>query len=148
MPLIEYVDVDDEFIDELWEKVSLAPGFYSIGDGFSKEHLRRVFFDSDIVARTEGGYARIELRDDFAEIHVLVFGPSFFVNAKAAIEELYESNIRLFRDKEIRCIIPSRMKGFRKLAKYAGMVFESQCVRLLSGIAITCDQFSWRPDNV
>jgi hypothetical protein len=148
MQYIEYVDVDESFLRDIWDKVSLSPGYYSIGDGFSYDHLRHVFFNSDIVARLEGGFARVEVKDNFIEIHVLVFGPSFFRNAKSALKELSENNKQLFQDKDIRCIIPSRMKGFRRLAKYAGMVFQSQCIRFLSGSPITCDVFSWRPDNV
>jgi len=148
MPLIEYVDVDDKFIDELWEKVSECASFYSIGDGCSREHFRKVFFESDIVARLEGGFARAEIYDGFVELHVLVFGPSFFANAKAALQKFYDDSQKLFNGREIRCIIPARMKGFKMLAKHAGMAFDSQCSRLLSGIPILCNVFIWRPENV
>jgi hypothetical protein len=148
MPLIEYVDVDEAFVGELWEKVSECASFYSIGDGFSREHFHKVFFESDIVAKLEGGFARAEIYDDFVELHVLVFGPSFFRNANEALNRFYDDNRKLFKDREIRCIIPSRMKGFRMLAKYAGMAFDAQCSRLLSGIPILCDRYIWRPENV
>jgi len=148
MRRIKILDVGEKLIDEIWDCVSSASGFYSIGDGFSKEHLRKVFFESDIVVEVESGYARVELFDDFAEIHVLVFGPSFFAEAKENLQELYRECKGIFKNREIRCIIPSKMRGFKRLAKYAGMSFQGQCSRLLSGVAISCDVFTWRPENV
>ena len=144
MQFAKIVDVDEGFLNSLWQKVENSGSFYSIGDGVTREHFDRVFYESSLVFELEDGIARFEVNPSYVEVHVLVFGHKFFRLAKQALAEIYEMASSIFRDKEIRCIIPDRMRGFKRLALAAGMTPRGFVDRMLSGIPIRCAVFSWR----
>jgi hypothetical protein len=145
---IRPLDVDEELIERIWNKVKDSGSFYSIGDGVTREHFKKVFFESNLVIAIEGGIARFELNDNFVEIHVLVFGHSFFRNAAETLRAIYAFAQKSFQNKPIRCMIPNEMRGFKRLAQIAGMAEIGLCSRNLTGVLITCMVYEWRPDNV
>ena len=141
---ISVIDVTDTFVDNLWDKVKDSGSFYSIGDGSSKECFRRVFFESSLVLKVPGGFARFNVEPSFVELHPIIFGPELYRNARSTLEGICELARESFQGKPIRCIIPSRMKGLKRLAVLAGMEHRGACVRPLSGVPISCEVYEWR----
>ena len=142
---IKIVDVDEAFLESLWDKVATSGSFYSIGDGITKVHFKKVFYESTLVIELEGGISRFEECKDFVEVHVLVFGHSFYRNAKQSLQDIYHLAAGIFQNKPIRCMIPSEMKGFLRLPEAAGMHKIGTQLRLLTGVPVTCTVFEWRP---
>ena len=145
---IEIVDVDENLIDEIWDKVKESPSFESIGDGCSRAQVHKVYFESNLVIRANGSYARFEVNDSYVEIHVMIFKHSFFRDAKENLRSLYAFAHKSFQNRPIRCMIPNEMRGFKRLAEIAGMRALGLVSRNLSGVPITCAVFEWRPEYV
>jgi hypothetical protein len=145
---IKLIDVDDEFIDSLWNKINFAGSFYSIGDGVTKDTFRRVMYASSYVLAIDGGVIRLEIGSDFVELHIIVFNHAAFRNPKGIMESIVSRLGSSFHDKPICCIIPSEMRGAKRLAILAGMTQEMHLVRQLSGVNIDCDVFMRRYNNV
>ena len=144
MHYLNSCSVDDRLVDEIWERVSKSGSFYSIGDGVSKKTFRRVLFESNLVLTGENFLLRLEFHDDYVEVHPIVFGHSFFRNAKDIAEELSSIADRLFAKKRIWIIIPYEMKGAKHLARIAGFTQISLVYRDLSGVSISCSVFQRR----
>jgi hypothetical protein len=144
MHFLKPVDVDDAFVDEEWKKVSSVGGYYSIGDGVSKDVFRRMFFQSDFVLQSPSLTIRIVAEKDCLEVHPIVFGGSVFRHAVCALEDIVELRDKHFANKPICCIIPNEMHGARRLAVAAGMTEAGKCSRSLSGVEIPCTIFTWR----
>lgn len=142
--LTNLATVDEALVDEIWSKVREAGGFYSIGDGASREVLKRVLFQSAYVFRTEGGYVRLENLGKGFELHPIILGPSMVRDAKAIFEEI----AKRFPNSDICCIIPDGMKAAKRLARRIGMLEAGPFVRCLSGIALRCSVFTRRCENV
>lgn len=144
MRCLKVVDINDTFVDELWNKVSSSGSYYSIGDGVVKKVFRKVLFDSNFVLQVETFTIRLEVKKDYIEIHPIAFGPSAFRHAKEALRDIVELRDRLFAGKPLCCIIPDGMRGAKRLARISGMTQEGKTTRPLSGIQITCEVFVWR----
>ena len=138
MHYLREIAVDDGLVDELWERVKHCGSFYSIGDGYSKEHFRSVLFRSEKVFRGEGMVVRLEAYHDYLEIHPIVLGPSAFRHTNEMLNELIEVSAKSFYRRPICCIIPNRMRGARLLARSAGMILRGCVERNLSGVMIPC----------
>jgi hypothetical protein len=143
MPYLKAIDVDDELVDELWEKVSSSGSFYSIGDGVTKERFRWVLFQSALVLRGPCIVVRLDV-GEYVEYHPMIFGHSIFRYGREVLEDIARFRDRLFPNKPICCIIPDRMRGTKHLAISGGMVETGRFVRGLSGVAIPCTVFTWR----
>jgi hypothetical protein len=148
MRYIKLIDVDDDFVSSLWTKVENAGSFYSIGDGYSKEHLRNVLYASNFVLSCPEGIIRFEIHSDFVEAHTMIFGHSAFSYLSDIASDIEELKASFFPDKPLCCIIPAKMKSFLRLVKAIGFAPESTFLRLLSGRPITCIKFIWRKTNV
>lgn len=144
MPYLRLVSVNEKVIERLWDRISEAGSYYSIGDGVTKEVFSKVLFQSNFVLEAKNLAVRLELHDDYVELHPIVFGPSAFREAKKALEEIST----LFSTKPICCIIPSDMRGARRLAQAAGMRVMGMAMRPLSGVPVRCTVFEWRKEYV
>jgi hypothetical protein len=142
MHFLKLVSVNDAFNDELWNRVSDSRRYYSIGDGFSKEVFRKVFFQSNYVLKGPNIVVRLEEARDYVECHPIVFGVEPFLHAREAMGDCAS----LFTSKPVCCIIPSGLRGAKRLARLAGMHQSGGCRRPLSGVVIPCE--IWRYDNV
>jgi len=137
MPFLKPVDVNDALVDRLWKSLEGCGSFYSIADGFTKEHFRKVLFASSLVLEGPNILVRLEDNKDYAEVHPIVFGPSLFSRAEEAL-----GDVMGFAKKPVCCIIPKAMRGARKLALAAGMRKVGDCQRQLSGVPVVCEV--WR----
>jgi hypothetical protein len=144
MRCLKTVEINDSFVDEIWNKVASSGSYYSIGDGVKKEVFRKVLFNSNFVLQTEGLLIRLEVRESCIEIHPISFGPSTFRYAKEALKDIVDLRDRLFAGKLVCCIIPDGMRGAKRLARIAGMTSVEKLVRPLSGVPILCEVFIWR----
>jgi hypothetical protein len=136
------VDVNEDFVDSLWDRVSDIGGLHSIGDAVSREVLGKVMFGSAAVFKGPGWVIRMDLCDGYAELHPMAFGPTLFQYANEILSEI--ASLPLFADKPIRCIIPESLRGAKRLARMAGMTEVSKMTRMLSGIPIACSVFERR----
>ena len=137
MPYLKAIDVDDEFVDEIWNRVSTSGSYYSIGDGVSKNVFRQMLFGS-FVLKGDGLVLRLDVKGNEIEIHPMIFGPSAFRYAKEALGEVKE----FFPESAICVIIPEGMRGAKRLAMAAGMKEAGKYSRPLSGVIIQCS--IWR----
>ena len=142
MHFLKLVSVNDTFIDRLWDRVSDSRRYYAIGDGASKDVFRKVFFQSTYVLEGPNIVVRLDESRDYAELHPIVFGAEPFIHAQEAIGDCAS----LFTSKPVCCIIPSGLRGAKRLARLAGMHQSGGCVRPLSGVSVPCEV--WRYDNV
>ena len=142
MRFLSLVSVNDKFVDALWDRAKGAGGYYAIGDGASKDVFRRMFFQSNYVLEGPNIVVRLNENLDHVELHPIIFGVEPFIHAREAMSDCAS----LFTSKPICCIIPSGLRGARRLAKLAGMHQSGGCVRPLSGVQIPCE--IWRYDNV
>lgn len=147
MPCLSVIDVDDEFVDETWKRIENCGGFYSIGDGVSKEVFRKMLFGSSLVVEGEGAVVRIQIEESLVEIHPIVFGPSFFMGASLMLQELIERFGGLFSQRPICCIIPDGMRGAKRLARIAGFDETGKASRKLSGVLLLCSVYTWRKET-
>ena len=141
MPCLRVISVDSAFIDVLWDKVCRSGSYYSIGDGASKQSFHRVLFESVFVVEGDDFVIRAEMHPDCIELHPIVFGHSFFKNAPVILAEAILLIDRLFAKMPICCIIPEGMRGAKRLAEIAGLVFERFVDRSLSGVVVRCSVF-------
>lgn len=148
MQFIKILDVDEKLVEFLWSRVSCVGGFYSIGDANSHDHFRRMLFESSFVLQAGEAFLRLEVINGGIELHPIIFGVSAVRNPSEVLASVHRSIGNMFKFLPIYCIIPSRMRGARKLALRAGMTEFGDLVRNLSGIPIVCTGYIWRPKNV
>jgi len=141
MHCLEAVSVDDSFVDELWIRVSGIGGYYSIGDGITKDVFRRMLFSSAMVLQAPNLTIRLADEEKCLEVHPIAFGPSAFRHAACAMDDIVELRDKVFKEKPICCIIPDGMRGAKRLALAAGMTKSEAMVRDLSGVQVSCTVF-------
>jgi hypothetical protein len=145
---ISLVDVDEALADDLWNHVGSSGGFYSIGDGVTREHFKRMLFASSLAMLSDSLFLRFEAKADFNEMHPLVLSHRAFEKPEETLEKAYALGSKAFRNLPLCCIIPTRMRALNRLAEKAGMVRSSYMVRNLTGEPISCSVYLWRPKYV
>jgi hypothetical protein len=145
---INLVDIDEELVEGLWSRIADSGGFYSIGDGVTREHFRRMLFSSSLAMMSDSVFLRFEAKEDFNEMHPLVFSHKAFNDPEASLQRAYSLGLGVFRNLPLCCIIPNRMKGLKRLAEKAGMDQSGYLERSLTGIPVSCSKYLWRPQDV
>ena len=145
---INLVDIDEELVENLWNRIADSGGFYSIGDGVTREHFRAMLFSSSLAMMSDEVFLRFEVKEDFNEMHPLIFSHKAFDKPEASLQRAYSLGLGVFRNLPLCCIIPNRMKGLKRLAQKAEMVHSSYIVRNLTGESISCSVYLWRPKYV
>jgi len=145
MPQVKLLDVGDSLIDKLWEIVSQSGSFYSIGDGSSRKRLRDVLLSSSFVLEYSGSIVRLNVGEDYVELHPIVLGHSTIRDAPNAIKAIYNKLGIIFSPKPIRCTIPVELRSAHRLAERANMTFTGETQGMLSNVEVLCDVYEWRP---
>jgi hypothetical protein len=148
MQFTRLVAVDESLVDKIWLSASKAGSLYSIGDGSSKEVLRKVLFKSSFVVEIEGGIVRAEDIGVAIELHPVATGPAIFRHARAVLQEIAGISQKVMPGKPLCCIIPKKLRGAISLASRSGMKLAGECSRVLTGIPIDCLVYVWEGKHV